>query len=141
MRPAALAVAGALVVIAIGLQVRQSAPPAIDGARATGAQVFRSQALTILSPIGDLKDSPSEIRWEPVPTAATYQVRLMEVDQHEMWNAHTAQTSASLPDDLRTQIVPLKTLLLEVTAFDAKGRKVAQSEVIRLRVLQNLYSH
>ena len=139
LRPAALATAGALVILAIGLQWQRNTPPSIDGGRGTGSEVARSQALAILAPLGDLQEAPGEVRWEAVPSAAKYEVRLLEVDHSAFWNAETGQTSIAIPAAVRARIVPAKTLLCQVTALDAAGRKVAESEVVRFRSLQNLY--
>jgi hypothetical protein len=138
LRPAALALAGALLIIAIGLQLRQRSP-LLD--TTAGSDVFRSGTFSISSPVGDLQNVPSEIRWETVPSAANYEVHFMEVDHSELWKGTSTQASLEIPADVRPRIVPLKTLLLEIDAFDANGRKVAQSEVVRFRVLQNVYSH
>ncbi len=138
LQPAALALAGALLVIAIGLQLRHRSP-LLD--TTAGSDVFRSGTFSISSPVGDLQNVPSEIRWEAVPSAAKYEVHFMEVDHRELWKGISTQSSIEVPAEVRPRIVPLKTLLLEVDAFDANGRKVAQSEVVRFRVLQSFYSH
>jgi hypothetical protein len=138
LRPAALSLAGALIVIAIGLQW-QHRSPALDTPAASN--VFRSGTVSISSPIGDLQNVPSEIRWEAIPDATRYEAHLMEVDHHELWVGESVQPSIAIPADQRAQFVPLKTLLIRIDAFDSNGRKVAQSEVARFRVLQNLYSH
>ncbi len=137
LRPAALALAGALLVIAIGLQLRHRSP-LLD--TTAGSDVFRSGTFSISSPVGDLQSVPGEIRWEAVPSAAKYEVHFMEVDHRELWKGISTQASIEIPVDVRPRMVPLKTLLLEVDAFDANGRKVAQSEVVRFRVLQNVYT-
>jgi hypothetical protein len=132
---ASLATAAFLMLIAIGLQLRRGAP-SIDGGNGSGSEVQRSQGLAILAPKGDVQSAPVEVRWEAVPSAATYEVRLLEVDHHELWSARTAQISLPLPADARARMLPAKTLLFEVTAFDSAGRKVAGSEFVRFRVLQ-----
>jgi hypothetical protein len=141
LRPVALVAAGVLMLVGFSVYTRSHTPPLLDGTSGSGADVFRSQALTIQSPVGDLRETPDQVRWEAVSTAATYQIQVMEVDRNPIWTTHTSQASATIPAAVRAVMVPAKTLLCEVTAFDAQGRKVAQSEVVRFRVLQNLYSH
>jgi hypothetical protein len=141
LRPAALATAGLLVLIAIGLQLRHSSAPALRNTQANGAEVFRSNSLAVLSPSGDLQKSPGEVRWEPVPSAAGYQIRLLEVDGNELWSAQTTDTSIAFPPSVRARFVPTKTLLISVTAFDGKSHKIAESAIVRFRILQNLYPH
>lgn len=141
LRPAALALAGALLVVAIGLQIHQSSTAGLTTGAGDGSGVFRSGTLSISSPSGDLQDIPEQFRWESVAAATRYELHLMEVDHHELWNATLTQPAVDIPAEIRAQIVPLKTLLLQIDAFDATGRKVAQSEVVRFRLLQKFYSH
>jgi hypothetical protein len=136
LRPAALVLAGVLVAIAVGLQLHHAAAPAISGSNDNGAEVLRSQSFAILAPQGDVRKAPDEVRWEAAPSAARYEVRLLEVDHNELWKGETTQTTLSLPANIRARMVPAKTLLFQVTAFTVDGRKVGESEVIRFRVLQ-----
>jgi hypothetical protein len=140
LRPAMLATIGALLIAGIVLQMRHR-EPAFDPSAASGESASRSGTVTIEAPIGDVQNAPEQIRWHATPGAATYRVHLMEVDQHELWSAESPTTTVAIPGEIRTRIVPLKTLLIEVDAFDASGNKVSHSEVVRFRVLQNLYSH
>jgi hypothetical protein len=128
-----------LVLAAVGLQLRHIAPPELRHASGNQPDVFRSQSLAILAPAGDLQKAPEEVRWEPAPSAAAYRVRLMEVDGHELWGAQTVNTSVAFPPSVRALIVPAKTLLLAVTALDARGQKIAESDNTRFQVLQNVY--
>jgi hypothetical protein len=136
MRPV-LAFAAMLVVAGIGLQFFHTGPPPLR--TDTGGDVYRSRGVTVLSPSGDLTEAPKEVRWEAVPAAARYRVRLLEVDGNELWVGESSQASMALPDDVRARIVPAKTLSLVITALDAAGRNVAESANVRFRVLQSLY--
>ncbi len=137
LRPATLVAAVVLVLAAIGLQLRHSGPPALR--QETGADVMRSNTLQILAPLGDLADAPKEARWEAVPSAANYRIRLLEVDGHEVWSAQTAANMMEFPTAVRAQMVPSKTLAITVSAFDTGGKKLAESENSRFRILQKLY--
>jgi hypothetical protein len=66
---------------------------------------------------------------------------MMEVDRAELWNSQTATSRIDLPGSVEALIVPAKTLLVQVAAFDAAGSKIAESEPVRFRLLQNLYTH
>jgi len=135
--PVALAAAAIVVVVAIGLQTRIS-PPALRPPGA-GPEVLRSNAIIVTAPSGDVAQAPAEIRWQPAPGAARYKVRLLEVDGHELWNAETAQSMVQIPGAIRSRIVPAKTLLCQVSAFDEAGRQIAISDTVRFRVLQKPY--
>jgi hypothetical protein len=140
LRPSAFTMAAVLIVVAIGFQLRFAGPPALRPLGGSGAEVLRSHTLDLLTPKGDLQQAPREIQWQPSPGAVKYEVRLLEVDRTEMWKTETAQTRVELPSPVQARIVPAKTILCEVAAFDAAGRKVAESELVRFRLLQKVYS-
>ena len=94
-----------------------------------------------MSPIGDLREKPAEIRWEAAPNATRYRVRITEVDRTELWSQETTTPRVDLPTSVQDLIVPAKTLLIQIAAFEANGGKVAESETVRFRLLQNLYTH
>jgi hypothetical protein len=137
LSPAALAMAAVLIFLAVGLQWRTSQP----GLHApTGQEVLRSNAISVIAPSGDLQQIPNEIRWQSAAAAVRYEVRLMEVDYTNLWKADTVETRIELPSQVRAQILPAKTLLCQVTAFDGSGHIVAESNIVRFRLLQNVYT-
>lgn len=138
-RAAAFAMAGVLIVVAVSLQWRHS-QPALHPPAGPDQEVLRSNVLSILSPAGDLRQVPQEIRWQAARGAANYEVRLLEVDDSELWRAATAEDHIMLPSSVRLRIVPAKTLLCQVTALDASGHVVAESSKVRFRLLQNVYA-
>jgi hypothetical protein len=138
--PVALTSAALLAAIGLGIEWRHRAPPPLDPMIGGGQEVFRSSAVRVLAPIGDVAEAPSEVRWEAVSAAARYRVRLLEVDRTELWNDDVSDTRAAIPPAVRARIVPAKNIVWEVSAFDAGGRKVAQSEAVRFRFSQKLYT-
>ena len=139
LTPAAAALAVVLVAAGVVIEMRQGRRPALE-TTVGGADVFRSSAIAILSPIGDVREKPAEIRWQAAQNAARYQVKIMEVDRAELWRAETATARIDLPPSVESLIVPAKTLLIQIGAFDATGRKIAESEIVRFRLLQNVYT-
>jgi hypothetical protein len=135
--PAAVAAAAIVVVLTVGLQMRTSAP-ALHPPGA-GPEVLRSNAIFVTAPSGDVAQAPLEIRWQPAPGAAKYKVRLLEVDGQELWSMETSESTVQIPGAIRARIVPAKTLLCQVSAFDEAGRQVALSDTVRFRVLQKAY--
>jgi hypothetical protein len=133
--PAALAFAGALMVMGIGIEWQRSGRPALESGGGNGAEVFRSHTLAMVSPTGDLAKAPDEARWEAAQSAASYKIRLLEVDGNELWSAQTAGTAMTFPANIRALMAPAKTLLCTVAAYDASGKKIAESEAARFRVL------
>jgi hypothetical protein len=134
LSPAALALAGILVVVALSVQMR-NAPPGLRPPH-PDREVLRSNAISVIAPSGDIQQAPSEIRWQAAPNAVRYEVRLLEVDGAELWKAETVENRIELPAAVRARVVPAKTLLCQVSAFDASGHRVAQSEAVHFRLLQ-----
>jgi hypothetical protein len=131
---AGLALAATLLLLVLNLLDRQVRPPALSPDVGAGPAVFRSSGVTLLSPTGDLDGPATDLRWEAVPGAASYSVRVMEVDRAEVWMSHARQASLSLPASVRARMVPGKPLLWQVEAKDAAGRTVATSQVQRFRL-------
>jgi len=136
LAPAAFAMAAVLLVAASVLYIRQSRKPVV-GALNPGAQqeVLRSPGFAVLSPAGDLQERPDEIRWEAVPQAARYQVRLLQVDGSELWKTETSNNNIAIPAAVRSQIVPAKTLFSEIKAFNSSGAKIAETGSVRFRLV------
>ncbi|HEY2031272.1 MAG TPA: hypothetical protein VGH20_18905 [Myxococcales bacterium] len=95
---------------------------------------YRSEPLFSAGPTGDQDTAPADLRWAAVPGAASYSVRLMEVDRAEVWTDETSATVAALPPDVLARVVPGKPMLWQVTAKDGKGFAIVQSQVQRFKV-------
>jgi hypothetical protein len=134
LNTAGLALATAVVAIALGVGLRQGQRPALVEPGRADATALRSGALDTVSPMGDLDAPPVALRWQPLPGATSYSVRLMEVDRARVWDAETSTTSAVLPPQVVAKVVPGKSLLWQVIAKDASGSTVGQSAVQRFRV-------
>jgi len=141
LTPAALTVAGLLVAIAIGLQLRHGGPPTLHPVNEAGQPVMRSTAVAVIAPVGDLQAPPTRIQWRALPGAVKYRVRLLEVDSNELWAAEAVGAFIDLPAAVQARIVPGKSILCQVSAYSSSGARIAESELIRFRVLQNIYSH
>ncbi|MFN7992799.1 MAG: hypothetical protein U0Q18_04325 [Bryobacteraceae bacterium] len=102
--------------------------------RVISEDAYRSQSVVPVSPLGDLDSTPAELRWQPVPGAVKYQVRIVEVDRREIWTAETPQTSVSIPGQVRAMIVPGKTLLWEAKALSRTSENLATSGLRKFRV-------
>jgi hypothetical protein len=87
-----------------------------------------------LDPTGDLTKAPAALRWQAMSGAKRYRIRVMEVDQNELWQTESGEATVSLPAAVRATIVPGKTLLWQVTALDSAGNPVAASQILRFRL-------
>jgi hypothetical protein len=100
---------------------------------------MRSHQVTVIAPMGDVLKVPAQVQWQAVSGAAKYEVRLLEVDRTELWKAETAYSHIDLPPSVQSRIVPAKSLVLQVRAFDSAGQSVGESDMVRFRLLQNVY--
>jgi hypothetical protein len=121
------------------MQLRKGAAPALHDSNGAGPEVVRSSALTVTAPIGEIAEAPRELRWQPVSTAVRYQTRLSEVDRTPIWMQETTASVLELPDEIRTRIVPGKTILFEVVALDSTGARIAASGPVRFRVAPKIH--
>jgi hypothetical protein len=137
MAQASFAMAAILVAAVVVMQFRPTKDRPNPDTTQSGPEILRSGGFAVLSPVGDLQAPPGEIRWEKVPKAASYRVRLLEVDGNELWKAETAADHIDLPSAIRSRIVPAKTLFCEVSALDASGNKIGETGRVRFRLLQN----
>jgi hypothetical protein len=94
----------------------------------------RSLTVELRAPIGDVVAAPQRLEWRPVSGAVRYRVRLMEVDRRELWSIETAATTADLPEPIQALAVPAKTLLWQVTAYNAANAVIAESGQERFRL-------
>ena len=88
----------------------------------------------VIGPIGDVRETPRELRWQPVPDASRYDVAIREVDLTTLWQASTRDPRVEVPASVIAQFVPGKPILWEVTARRGDGAAVAQSGTQRFRV-------
>jgi hypothetical protein len=126
LRPVA-ALAIVLLVVAGGVYLIKPKAPVLPASVSTGNEVTRSLSVPVRAPLGDLVEAPRRFEWFAVARAVRYRVRLMEVDRHEVWSTSTATPAIDIPVEVRARIVPSKTLVWDVTAYDASGGLVAES--------------
>ena len=124
-----LPVAAAVValVVAGGLYLREGQPPELPGGVTTGDEVTRSLAVVVRAPLGDRPRPRGDWSGGAVDGAVRYRVRLMEVDRREVWSTSTSALEVDLPAPVRTALTPGRTLLWDVTAYDASEAAIAES--------------
>ena len=116
------------------VNLRGATAPVLSPDAASAPGVLRSRAVTLVAPVDDVERAPTELRWEPVPGAASYAVTMTEVDRTEVWRAEVKGPQAPLPAAVRARIVPGKPFQWQVEARDASGAVVAGSGMQRFRV-------
>lgn len=101
----------------------------------TGPEVTRSLTLGVRAPVGDVAEVPRRFEWVASERAVRYRVRVLEIDQHELWSATTAGTSVEVPSRVQSELAPRRTFTWDVTAYDAGDRIISASELQSFRVL------
>lgn len=122
----------ASLVLAVGL-LRQRSADAIPIRDSGEIDVLRSDAIQNPLPAGDLPQKPRELTWSPVPGALDYEVTLMQVDRTILWSTTVNQSSLTLPEAVRTRLLPYKLIRWRVTARDARGKPIASSAIQNFR--------
>jgi len=130
-----VAAVAAVLLIGIGIGMATGAvyflsirnAPELPGSVSTGDEVTRSLAVMVRGPVGDQVESPRRFDWLAVDRAVRYRARLMEVDRQEVWSMSTPALGVDLPPVVQTSIAPGRTLLWDVTAYDAAGAAIAES--------------
>jgi hypothetical protein len=130
----ALALAVLLLAAAGGYDFSTSIPPDLGARDLIGGGASRSLAVELVAPHGDQASAPRRLEWRPLNGAVRYRARVMEVDRHDVWSAETRATVVDLPEWVRALVVPEKTLVWLVTAYDAANMPIGESPPERFRL-------
>jgi hypothetical protein len=134
LRPVTVLAAGLAVLIIASVNWRQ--PGSVPLSSISPDETLRAANINITAPVGDVAQRPAQIQWDAVPGAASYTVEILEVDRSTLWSGRSVSNEIALPSAVQAGILPAKTLLLRVTALDAAGKTIVQSELVRFRYLQ-----
>jgi anti-sigma factor RsiW len=135
LRPV-LALAVVLLAVGSGYYMFNPAPPGLPTDIGSGPEATRTLRIVVQGPVGDRQAVPTRLEWQPVSGASRYRVRLTEVDRHEIWSSDTINAAIDLPPDVRAHIVPGKTLVWQVTAYNASNATIAESNAERFRLVR-----
>jgi len=130
----ALALAVVLLAAASGREFSTSAPPDLGARGSSSGGASRSLAVELVAPRGDQAAVPRRLEWRPLNGAVQYRARLIEVDRHEIWSIATSATAVDLPEPVRAFVLPAKTLVWHVTAYDAANAPIGESPPERFRL-------
>lgn len=127
-----LTAAAALVVVAAGVYYSR---PESDGLRPPSQVVWRSGQIPAVSPVGDVTSAPEELRWELVPTAASYEAVITGVDGARLWNSTSTAATAKIPADVRAQFVSGRAFHWSVRALNSGGATIASTDLQTFHIL------
>lgn len=126
-----------VIALVVGLQLRR---PAIEPVSySPGIDVMRSQSLKVLAPVGDVATPPQALEWQAIPGATHYTVKVLEVDRTELWSTTTPAPRILLPESVLRSVVPLKTILWEITAEDNSGNLLGSSGLQHFRLARGAH--
>jgi hypothetical protein len=99
-----------------------------------GKDPFRSGAVHLVSPLSDLPQAPQEFRWDAVQGAESYSVELKDVAGTTLAIGITKQNFLPVTSDMKVSMSPGKPLKWKVTALDASGKEIANSNAESFKV-------
>lgn len=130
-----LPVTAALVLAAAAFMVwRSPKEPELHASLGNDPAIYRSLELQTIAPSGELSEIPKELKWNAVPEAATYKIKISEVDHTEVWNGQTVDTFVTIPASVVAKIRVGKPFIWQVTAVDQQGKTLASSQARRFVV-------
>jgi hypothetical protein len=129
-----LAAAAAALLVVLNVPGRDASPPTLPADATAGPSSFRSDALAVKGPAGDVDAAPKEFSWERAAGAASYSVQVMEVDRTPVWSGESRDLKIALPASVRARVIPGKPFLWQVVAKDTGGQAVAASGMQRFRL-------
>lgn len=127
--PASLALAAAVIMLTLGIPGQHGAGPDVSG-----EVILRSARISVVVPPSTVRESPSVFEWQPVEGAASYQMRLFEVDNTPLWSAQVREPKAELPSAIRARLTAPKALNWSVTAMNAAGTVIGESGTQRFSI-------
>jgi hypothetical protein len=123
-KPVAVALALVFVFGAGYLVMEHSNQPGI-GVPQVG--IFRSGAVKLNGPSGDLDRVPARLQWEAFAGASGYSVELREVDGTVLAKMQASGTQLTLKPEQTRIMLPGKPIIWRVTALDAAGKEITGS--------------
>lgn len=108
----------------------------IPSAPESGEYVWRSDAIQLAAPAGDLSAAPRTFEWRAIGGVRSYRFRLLEVDRTELWAGETTASHIDLPPRIAGRLTPGRTFLWQVSATTANGATV-QSNLQPFHISRN----
>jgi len=95
---------------------------------------FRSGAIHLVSPIADQPIAPAEFHWDAVQGASSYTVELKDVAGITLATAKSSQNVLQVTPEMKANMTADKPLKWKVTALDANGNEIANSNAEQFKV-------
>jgi len=95
---------------------------------------FRSGAIHLVSPIAEQPTAPAEFHWDAVQGASSYTVELKDVAGITLATAKSSQNVLQVTPEMKANMTADKPLKWKVTALDANGNEIANSNAEQFKV-------
>ena len=125
--------AALILVLGGGLLFRLAQPAAPPLPEPEMGGPVRGGEIDALSPVGDVGEIPSELRWTPRAGTSLYRVRLSAVDDTVLWEGTVTAPSVRLPGNVVSGLHRAVSYVWTVEALDPSGARMAASEPVRFR--------
>jgi hypothetical protein len=126
----------ATAVVAAVVALKPARAPELQASNNRQQEIYRSQEVQLVTPMGDVQQPPTELRWQSFPSAVVYKVVLMEIDHSQLWASETKGPAAEIPLALRGKLLPGKPILWQVTAMDTQSQVIGTSQVQEFRLVR-----
>jgi len=122
--------AAALLLVVFGVlpQFRDSSPRFV----LVENDVARGTALTLMSPIIDVRAVPAFFEWKAVGQVAEYKISLYNGGL--LWSATTKDSRIAIPEETRRQMLPGQRFAWQVRAFSSSGTLIAVSSKVQFQI-------
>lgn len=125
--------AAAVLLLAVGLGYRMLNHPSPSLPAPPQNETVRGAEVEAVAPVGEVPEIPGELRWEPVPGAVSYRVRLSAVDGTVLWDGTAVAPAVRLPAEVGARLHRAVVYVWTVEALDPSGALLAGSEPVRFR--------
>jgi len=129
--------AAALLALGLGLGYRAWRPAELPDSSDSGA--IRGGQLEARAPAGELESLPERWSWTPHDGAAKYRVRLLAVDDTQLWQGESTRPEIVPGERVATLVRAAVRYRWTVTALDAAGRVLAESPEAWFRLRPKAY--
>ncbi len=94
--------------------------------------LVRGKSITLISPVIDITNIPSQFKWKSHGEDAEYKIYLY--NDKLMWTATTQENSIVLPEDVKKLMIYGETYSWQIKAFSKEGGLIAVSSRVRFKI-------
>lgn len=122
--------AAAVLAVVFGVlpQFRDSSPRFV----LTENEAVRGEALTLMSPIIDVRSVPAYFEWKPLGREVEYKISLYNGGL--LWSAGTQDSRIVIPEETRQRMLPGQRFAWQVRAFSKNGTLIAVSSKVQFQI-------